>query len=130
MVLIDWIILIGKVAKGAWDAFPGWLKLSIAGVFALSLWTWWAIDHGKGIQRAKDAAELSLCQGNVTTLKDALGRQNKAIDALKQEAARQEAESAKRAGDVLKRSKDARQKEAKRGFGPVFMNDFMKELIQ
>ena len=130
MVIIDWIILVGKVIKGAWDAFPGWLKLSIVGVLALSLWTWWAIDHGKSIQKARDASELALCQGNVMTLKDAIGRQNKAIDALKQEAARQESELAKRASDVLKGSKAARQKEAKRGFGPDAMNAFMRETFQ
>lgn len=130
MTPIDWIVLSGKFIKGIWDAFPGWLKASIAGLVVLSLWTWWAIDHGKGIQRAKDEAQLAQCHANVSTLQGAVKTQNDGVDAMAKAAAQNAADSDKAAQGALKASGVARKQAARLDVGPEPLNAFLRETFQ
>lgn len=130
MTPIDWIVLSGKFIKGIWDAFPGWLKASIAGLVVLSLWTWWAIDHGKGIQRAKDEAQLAQCHANVSTLQGAVKAQNDGVDAMARTAAQNAAAGDKAARDALKTSDAVRKQAARLDVGPEPLNAAIREMFK
>lgn len=124
------LILAWKFIVGIWDAFPGWLKLAIVSVIALALWTWWAIDHGKGIQRAKDEAQLAQCHANVSTLQGAVKTQNDGVDAMAKAAAQNAADRDKAAQGALKASSSARKQAARLNVGPEPLNAFLRETFK
>lgn len=124
------LILAWKVVVGVWDAFPGWLRLSLVGVIALALWTWWAIDHGKGIQKAKDEAQIAQCHANVSTLQSGIETQNDGVDAMAKAAAQNAADADKAAQGALKASGVARKQAARLDVGPEPLNAFLRETFQ
>lgn len=120
--------------QGFWTSIPQWVKIALAAMLVLALWTWWAVGQGKSIQRATDLVEIGRLEKDNETLKDnvdvckaGVKIQNVSIIDAATLAAKEGSDANLRAESAAKASLEKRARETKRGFGPGAMNDFLRE---
>lgn len=142
------MLAIGLALKAAWSAvsaglsvaaewfsdLPRGVKISIIAALALLLWTWAvndrAYDRGETAGLAARAAELRLCEGNVSALEAGIASANEAAERAAREATERATEAASIARGTLMQAEQKRAREALRSPGADQMNAFMREMFQ
>lgn len=135
------LLLVWKFFAGIGRALLSWLadlpsqiKIALACVLVLTLWTWLvndrAYDRGETAGLAARAAELRLCEGNVSALEAGIASANETAQRAAREATERATEAASLARGTLMQAEQKRAREALRSPGADQMNAFMRETFQ
>ena len=135
------ILFAWKLAAGLVRGLADWImglspqvKIALACIVVLLAWTWLvndrAYNRGHTVGLAERAAELRLCEGNVSALEAGIARRNEETDRAAREAAERATAAADAALGRLDETERSRAREAARGPGADQMNAFMRETFQ
>lgn len=132
-LLIVWKFLagLGRAAFSWLADLPPQVKIALACIVVLTLWTWLVNDraynrgHTDGLSERAD--ELRLCEGNVSALEAGIASANEASERAAREATERATEAASLARGALAQTEQKRATEALRSPGAEQMNAFMRE---
>lgn len=135
-LLIVWKFLagIGRAAFSWFADLPPQIKIALACIVVLTLWTWLVNDRaysrGEAAGLAERAEELRLCTDNVTALETGIASANETAERAAREATERAADANRAAQASMGQTEQKRAQEARRGPGAEQMNAFLRETFQ